>query len=185
MKKRYLLGLIIGWLLFSTLIDHFLLRANALWYTRLIALENGKFVFDPFERSFSQISFTSFILVPFFLAIVAIVVSAIRSKSDRSETVKSVGTLFYSLGLAILAIILGHVIYRLLSGIDWGPVKVVTNFCDGYALEGKLYLFNLFIAELRKGFGIGALVGIVVGIYIYYNQGVLKVIAEKAGLDLK
>jgi len=181
-KSQYVIAICIGWFLIAILIDHFVFRQKLPWYTRLIALENGKFSFDPFYRDISQLSFTTFLLVPFLVAIITLIVLAIRKKIAGSDIVKSVIALVWSLVVIFIAVIVGHLIYRIISGIDWNFIKVITNFCEGYKIEGQIYLFNLHIVDIKSG--IGALVGLVIGFYSYYKTGVLKLLIDKAGLDL-
>ena len=101
---------------------------------------------------------------------------------NKDDLIKSISTLIWSLGIILVAVIVGHIIYRLVSGIDWSLIKVVTNFCEGYKIEGQIYLFNLHIIDIKSG--IGAIVGLAIGFYLYYQKGVLKILVEKAGLDL-
>jgi hypothetical protein len=179
---KYIAGICLGWLLVAILVDHFVLRQMAPWYTRLFALENGKFSFAPFFRDFAQLSFTTFLLVPFLLSIVVLIALVARKKIKKTDALKSIIQLFWGLAIIIIAVVAGHIIYLLFSGIDWTFVKVITNFCDGYKIEGKIYLFNLYIVSIQSG--VGALVGLLVGFYAYYKKGVLKILIEKAGLDL-
>jgi len=170
-KRQYVISICMGWLLIAILIDHFIFRQWASWYTRLFALENGKFSFDPFFRDFTQLSFTTFLLVPFIIVCVTLIVLAIRKKINRTDIIKSVSALIWSLIVILIAVFVGHIIYRIISGIDWTFIKVVTNFCEGYKIEGQIYLFDLHIVDIKSG--VGALVGLVVGFYAYYKKGVL------------
>lgn len=181
-KPQYVIAICIGWFFIAILIDHFVFRQKLPWYTRLIALENGKFSFDPFYRNISQLSFTTFLLVPFLFAIITLIVLAIRKKITGTDVIKSVSSLIWSLVVIFIAVIVGHLIYRIVSGIDWNFIKVITNFCEGYKIEGQIYLFNLHIVDIKSG--IGALVGLLIGFYSYYKRGVLNLLIEKAGLDL-
>lgn len=181
-KSEYVIGICAGWFLIAVLVDHFIIRQKASWYTRLFALENGKFSFDPFYRDISQLSFTTFLLVPFLVAVTTLTVLAIRKKIRRAEIVKSVSALTWSLFVIGIAIVVGHIIYRLVSGIDWNFVKAIVHFCEGYKIEGQIYLFNLHIVDIKSG--VGALVGLTIGFYSYYKKGVLNLLIEKAGLDL-
>ncbi len=181
-KPQYVIGICIGWFLISVLVDHFIFRQRASWYTRLFALENGKFSFDPFYRDISQLSFTTFLLVPFLLIVITLTVLAIRKKIKRADVLKSISALIWGLAVIVIAVVVGHIIYRLISGIDWNFIKVITNFCEGYKIEGQIYLINLHIVDIKSG--VGALVGLAIGFYSYYKKGILKILIEKAGLDL-
>ena len=181
-KPQYIIAISIGWFLISILVDHFIFRQRASWYTRLFALENGKISFDPFYRDVSQLSFTTFLLVPFIIIILTLTVLAIWKKIKRAELFKSISALIWSLSFILLAVVVGHIIYRLISGIEWAFIKVITNFCEGYKIEGQIYLFNLHIVDIKSG--VGALVGLAVGFYSYYKRGILKILIERAGLDL-
>ena len=181
-KRQYIIGICMGWFLIAIFVDHFIFRQLIPWYTRLLALENGKILFDPFDRDFAQLSFTTFLLLPFLITLIILIVLAIRKKINSADIIKSVSVLFGSLAIILLAVVLGHVGYRLISGIDWAFIKVITNFCEGYKIEGQIYLFGLYIVNIKSG--IGALVGLAFGFYAYYKKGVLKILIEKAGLDL-
>ena len=107
-KKQYVIGICIGWFLISILVDHFIFRQRATWYTRLFALENGKFSFDPFYRDISQLSFTKFLLVPFLIIVITLTVLAIRKKIKRADILKSISALIWSLATVVIAVIIGH-----------------------------------------------------------------------------
>jgi len=179
-KRWYIIGGCILWLIIAILFDHFIFKDS--WYARLFALENTKLSFDPFYRDFSHLSFTTFLLVPFLVIVFTLIVLAIRKKIDRNDIVKSIGTIIWWSVFIAIAVVVGHIIYRLISGIDWKVIKVITNFCEGYKIEGQIYLFTLYIVTIKSG--IGALVGFVIGVYCYYKKGVLKLLIEKFGLDL-
>lgn len=181
-KKRYIIGICFGWFIISVLADYFLFSKSVPGYTRLIALENAKFSLDPFYRNISQLSFTTFLFIPFLISILTIFILAIRKKIDHSEIPKYIINLLLSIASIFLAVILGHLIYRFISGIDWKPIKAITNFFEGYVMEGDIYLFTLYVAKVDSG--LGAIFGLMVGIYFFYNKGVLKILIEKAGLDL-
>lgn len=181
-KPQYVIAICIGWFIIAILWDHFVFRQKLPWYTRLFAVENGKFSFDPFYRDVSQLSFTTFLLVPFLVAIITLIVLMVMKRITGKDIVKSVSSLIWRLVVIFIAVVVGHIIYRIISGIDWSFIKVITNFCEGYKIEGQIYLLNLHIVDIKSG--IGALVGLAIGLYSYYNRGVLKLLIEKAGLDL-
>jgi len=181
-KKRYVIGICLGWFLISILVDYFIFRKIAPWYPRLFALENAKISFDPFSRDISQLSFTTFLLVPFLATLIILAVLAIRKKVYKTDVVKSISGLFWSLMIVVIAVVVGHMIYRLITGIDWNFIKAIENFCEGYKIEGQIYLFNLHIVDIKSG--VGAIVGLAFGLYFYYKEGVLKFLIEKVGLDL-
>jgi|GEM_PF-3441858 len=174
-KRRYIVGGCILWLIIAILFDHFIFTNS--WYARLFALGNAKLSFDPFYRDFSHLSFTTFLLVPFLVVVVTLIILAIRKKIDKKDIGKSIGTIIWWSAFIIIAIVVGHIIYRLISGIDWKVIKVITNFCEGYKIEGQIYLLTLPVVTIKSG--VGALVGFVIGVYCYYKKGVLKFLLEK------
>jgi len=177
-KRWYIVGGCVLWFIVAILFDYFIFRD--LWYARLFALGNVKLSFDPLYRDFSHISFTTFLLVPFLVTIVTLIVLAIRKRIERADILKSVGTIIWWSVFIVVAVVLGHVIYRLISGVDWKFIKAITNFCEGYKIEGQIYLFSLYIVTIKSG--IGAILGFIIGVYFYYKKGVLKFLIEK--LDL-
>jgi len=179
-KRWYTVGGCILWFIIAILLDHFIFKNS--WYARLFALGDVKLSFDPFYRDFSHISFTTFLLVPFLGILFTLIVLAIRKKIFRTEIVKYIGTITWWAVFIVLAVVVGHVIFRLISGIDWNFIKAITNFCKGYTIEGQIYLFTLYIVTVKSG--VGAIVGFVIGVYCYYKKGVLKFFIEEMGLDL-
>jgi len=174
-KRRLIVVVCILWLIIAILIDHIIFKDS--WYARLIALGDVKLSFDPFYRDFSHLSFTTFLFAPFLVTTIVLIVLAIKRRIGKADIIKSVVTLVWWSALIFFIIVGGHMVYRFFSAIDIKIVKAITNFCEGYKVEGQIYMFTLYIATIKSG--VGALAGFVLGVYFYYKKGVLKFFIEK------
>ena len=180
--RRYIIGGCVLWFIIAILLDHFIFKNS--WYARIFALGNAKISFDPFYGDFSHLSFTTFLLVPLLVIVFTLIVSTIRKERTIKEIVRYVFSTTWWTVIIVLAVVIGHMVYRLISGLDWNFIQAIVNFCEGYKIEGQIYLFTLSTGVTVKS-GVGAIVGFVIGIYCYYKKEGFDFFVEKMGLNIR
>lgn len=165
MKKILLiLAICFAWLIIAALVDGLIFKSLSLFYTRIFAFDNVSIQIANLSKEIKQISLSTFFILPLIIFISTQLYLYVKEKKNIKDLLKKIQRPFiYSLWI-FAAIFVGHIIFSLLSGLDWKPIKVISNVTKDFYFEGELILFSINFFRIKVG--LDALAGLVAGILI-------------------
>ena len=95
----------------------------------------------------------------------------ITGKASTANSVKMFGLAAFWFAAIPFIVWLGDVVYRVLKAVldKWSWAKGIAAFCEGFVFKGDLYVYGAKIFTIDSG--LGALVGLVVGVALLYKKG--------------
>jgi hypothetical protein len=101
---------------------------------------------------------------------------ALVKRRNLLESVTLFGLTSFWFFLVPILVWLGDGIYRFFKAFldEWSWAKGVTSIVEGFVLKGDVYIYSFKVFSVDSG--LGALVGLVVGIALLYDRGLWKVI---------
>lgn len=180
-KKRAIIGIFVLWFIGATVVDRYVLRFPAPWFSELLHLENAEIMVRPFSRSFSWLGLTLVLVAPSFaVGIGWSLYLRFKKKSPWKDSAVIAGLVSFWFCLIPVVVWAGESIYRFLKGFldDWAWAKGIVEFCEGFTLKGDIHVYSFKLMHIDSG--LGAMVGLAVGIALLYKKGLWTLIIEKA-----
>lgn len=180
-KRIAILGLFSAWFLIATVIDRYVLRIWAPWFSELLHLENAEIVVRPFSRTFSWLGLSLVLVAPSIaVGLVWSLFTRIKNQASWKTCGGIAGLVSFWFFLIPIFVWLGECVYRFLKGFldDWAWAKGIVEFVDGFTLKGDIHVYSFKIMHIESG--LGAMVGLVVGVIMLYKKGLWKTIVGKA-----
>ncbi len=179
-KTVAIIGAFLLWTIVAVGIDRYFVRDSIPNLSQLLYFKDAEIVVKPFDRTFKWLGLSIVLILPsFLLGIAAAIFLRVRKKQSWSISIASCGILSFWFFLIPLLAWIGESIYRFAkSGLDdWGWAKGIAGFCDGFVFKGYLYSYGFHIVHIEAG--LGAIVGLVLGVILYYKFGLWEIIKNK------
>lgn len=181
-KRKAIIGTICVWFVVGMAIDRYLLKPIAPWFSDFLHLEKAKITVEPFSRTFSWLGLTLVLVAPSIIVGVGwSVYAGIRRKISWKDCAILSGAISFWFFLIPVIMWIGESLYRFLKGFldDWAWAKGFVGFLEGFKLNGDIHIYSFQVMNIDSG--LGAMVGLVVGILLLYRKGLWQMIAEKSG----
>jgi hypothetical protein len=176
-KRMAVLGGLVAWWVFALAIDRYVLREHLPWFSELLYFRDAEIVVQPFSRKFSWLGLSLLLVAPSFVVGVCLAIYLrLRKKMATRESFAVFGyTAFWFLLIPVLVWI-GHTLFRFfksfLDDLTWA--KGIVAFLGGFTFKGDLYIYSFKVVTIDSG--LGALVGLALGIALLYRKGLWGII---------
>lgn len=181
-RRKAIIGAIFIWFVAGVAIDRYLLKPIAPWFSEFIHLEKAEITVEPFSRTFSWLGLTLVLVAPSIVVGVGwSLYAGIRRLIPWKDCAILSGLISFWFCLIPAIMWVGESIYRFLKSFldDWAWAKGIAGFLDGFTLNGDIHIYSFRVMHIDSG--LGAMVGLVVGILLLYRKGLWQMIAEKSG----
>ena len=182
-KRMAVIGGLVAWYVVATLVDRYLLREIAPWFSRLLYLGDAEIVVRPFSRKFSWLGLSLLLVAPSFVVGVGMAIYLrIRKRTSTKECFAIFGLTAFWFILIPFFIWVGDNLYRVCKAFldDWAWAKGVVAFLEGFLFKGDLYVYSFKLVSIDSG--LGALAGLILGVALLYKKGLWEMIREKMGV---
>lgn len=179
-KTIAIVGAFIAWTIFAVGLDRYVIRDWIPWLSNLLYFKDAEIVIKPFDRSFSWLGLAVVLVLPsFVLGIAAAVFLRFSKKESWATSLASCGVLSFLFFIIPILAWVGESIYRFTkSALDdhvWA--KGIAGFCEGFIFRGSLFTYNIRIYHVEAG--LGAIVGLTIGVMVFYKFGLWNIIKDK------
>jgi len=180
-KQRAIVGFALTWIVLALAIDRYVLSDYAPWLSNMLYFRDAEIVVQPFSRKFVWLGLTLLLIVPsFVIGVVLSIYLLIKKKIKFADSFMVFGATAFWFLLIPLFIWIGDNIYRFLKGLldDWAWAKGLASFLEGFTFKGDMYIYGFKFWSIDSG--LGALVGLAVGILLLYKKGLWETIKNAA-----
>jgi hypothetical protein len=170
--RKAVIGGIASWFVLGLLLDRYVLRQYAPWFSNLFYFRDAEIVVRPYSRKIAWLGLSLVLVTPSVLVGICFpVYLRLKKRATTAEGFAIFGlTAFWFLSIPVI-VWAGDVVYRFLkmalATSAWA--EGVVAFLDGFVFKGDLYVYSFRVFTIDSG--LGALAGLIAGIALLYKKG--------------